>query len=61
MVRDGTRARQKLRLSDVRSVPEGRHAIGGTCRPNPATLLIADDGAYRTYRSIYPDHAGTRL
>ena len=40
---------------------EAVDAIGGTCRPNPATLLIADDGAYRTYRSIYPDHAGTRL
>jgi hypothetical protein len=26
--------------------------IGGTCRPNPAALLIADDGPYRTYRSI---------
>ena len=35
--------------------------IGGTCRPNPATLLIADDGPYRTYRSIYPGHAGERL
>jgi hypothetical protein len=30
-------------------------SIGGTCRPNPAALLIADDGPYRTYRSIYPD------
>jgi len=35
--------------------------IGGTCRPNPATLLIADDGPYRTYRSIYPDREGQRL
>jgi hypothetical protein len=35
--------------------------IGGTCRPNPATLLIADDGAYRTYRSIYPGYEGQRL
>jgi hypothetical protein len=35
--------------------------IGGTCRPNPATALIADEGPYRTYRSIYPDHEGERL
>ena len=35
--------------------------IGGTCRPNPATLLIADDGPYRTYRSIYPEREGERL
>jgi hypothetical protein len=35
--------------------------IGGTCRPNPATLLIADDGPYRTYRSIYHDQEGERL
>src|SRR5262249_301757 len=36
-------------------------AIAGTSRPNPATLVIADDGSYWTYRSIYRDHAGTRL
>jgi len=40
---------------------EAGDPIGGTCRPNPATLLIADDGPYRTYRSIYPDHEGERL
>jgi hypothetical protein len=37
------------------------NAIGGTCRPNPATHLITDDGPYRTYRSIYLDHPDQRL
>jgi hypothetical protein len=36
-------------------------SIGGTCRPNPATALIADDGPYRTYRPIYLDRAQQRL
>jgi len=40
---------------------EAGDPIGGTCRPNPATLLIADDGPYRMYRSIYLDHAHQRL
>ena len=35
--------------------------LGVACRPDPAMLLIADDGPYRTYRSIYPDHSGQGL
>jgi hypothetical protein len=35
--------------------------LGVACRPDPAMVLIADDGPYRTYRAIYPDHSGQGL
>jgi len=28
-------------------------AIHGTCRPNPAAVVVTDDAAYRIYRPIY--------
>jgi hypothetical protein len=35
-------------------------SAGGTCRPNAAALAIVDDGPYRIYRPVYPDHEDHR-
>jgi hypothetical protein len=35
-------------------------SVGGTCRPNAAALAAFDDGPYRIYRPVYPDHEDHR-